>query len=223
MRVLDVASARDDEPGSPGAGRLAAPAVLTMPVARLGRTDLAALIASCSGRRLLPDSVDSLVDRADGYCHCWPRSSPTPPSLPDAGTVGLVPRTFAALVSRQMTALSPVRCQAAAAIACSDPDWALLSEVTGQPEGVIGLMATGAVGVARQTSNSRAVGAGPNIELALVRQLTTPQVEELAQHVTHLRYRVHAGDPWSRPGRLAAAPPLITDDERPPRFRLEAA
>ena len=28
------------------------------------------------------------------------------------------------------------------------------------------------------------------IELSLVRLLTTPKVEELAQHVTHLRYRV---------------------------------
>jgi hypothetical protein len=29
-----------------------------------------------------------------------------------------------------------------------------------------------------------------HIELNLVRRLTTPEVEELAQHVTHLRYRV---------------------------------
>src|SRR2546430_7355530 len=29
-----------------------------------------------------------------------------------------------------------------------------------------------------------------HIELELVRRMTTPQVEELAQHVTHLRYRV---------------------------------
>jgi dihydrofolate reductase len=30
-----------------------------------------------------------------------------------------------------------------------------------------------------------------HIELDLVRRLTTPEVEELAQHVMHLRYRVH--------------------------------
>jgi dihydrofolate reductase len=30
-----------------------------------------------------------------------------------------------------------------------------------------------------------------HIELELVRQLTTPEVADLAQHVTHLRYRVH--------------------------------
>jgi dihydrofolate reductase len=31
------------------------------------------------------------------------------------------------------------------------------------------------------------------VELDLVRRLTTPDVEELAQHVTHLRYRVRSG------------------------------
>jgi hypothetical protein len=29
-----------------------------------------------------------------------------------------------------------------------------------------------------------------HVELDLVRRLTTPKVEELAQHVVHLRYRV---------------------------------
>lgn len=30
-----------------------------------------------------------------------------------------------------------------------------------------------------------------HIELNLVRRLTTPEVEELTQHVRHLRYRIH--------------------------------
>jgi hypothetical protein len=39
------------------------------------------------------------------------------------------------------------------------------------------------------------------LELDPVRRLTTPQVEELTQHVTHLRYRIR------RPGVRLAVPP----------------
>jgi len=34
-----------------------------------------------------------------------------------------------------------------------------------------------------------------HIELDLVRRLTTPDIEDLAQHVTHMRYRIRRADP----------------------------
>ena len=143
LPILLAASARDDEPGSFVAARLiATPAITTFPVGRLKQADVAALITSCAGDRLTAEHVDALAARADGLpLLAEELANASIHGEPSAGgpPAAVVPDAFARIVTRRLEKMSPGsrRILAAAALAGTDPDWALLPRVVGEPEDAV--------------------------------------------------------------------------------------
>ncbi|WP_318014261.1 ATP-binding protein [Geodermatophilus sp. YIM 151500] len=138
--VLVAASARDDEPGSAAVDRLATgPGVRTLTLSRLGPAELTTLAGVRAAGRLGEDQLAALVARADGLPLLVEELVDEVVRTAPAATSTPVPRTMTALVRRRFAVLDPVAqtCLRAAAVAGTDPDWALLPPVVGQPEDVV--------------------------------------------------------------------------------------
>jgi DNA-binding CsgD family transcriptional regulator len=140
--VLVAATARDDEPGSAVVDRLTgSPGVRTLPLSRLRPAEAAALAGTRASGRIPEAELAALIARAEGLpllaeelvdeAVRGAASSTSSGSMPAA-----VPRTMTALVRRRLSLLQPVAqlCLRAAAVAGTDPDWALLPAVIGRPE-----------------------------------------------------------------------------------------
>ncbi|SEO74938.1 ATP-binding protein [Trujillonella endophytica] len=149
-RVLVAAAARDDEPNADALDRLAAgPGVRATPLTRLAPAELATLVRARTREPLDDDVLAALVARADGLpLLAEELLVEVLRSPPAAGAPPPVPRTVAALARRRLALLEPVaqQCLRVAAVAGTEPDWAVLPAAVGQPEAVVLAAARAAVG-----------------------------------------------------------------------------
>ena len=143
-RVLLVLTARDDVV-LPGVARLAAaPGVTVLPLGRLDEAGVGALAAACRGGVPLPVAeLHELVARSDGLPFLVEELLGA-----DAGS-SRVPPTLAGLVTRRLAGLPEAGrpLVVAAAVAGGDPDWRLVSAVTGAAEPAVLQALRGAVEV----------------------------------------------------------------------------
>ncbi len=149
--VLIAGSARDEQPSSGVAGRLARlDGVTTLRLTRLDAAEVGALAEHCSAGRPLPEEVRRfLIDKSEGLPFLveellagvfaagppWNAAGPpwnaAGPPWNAAGAAVPVPPTLAGLVARRLATLTPEQRRAveAAAVLGTDPDYVVLAAV----------------------------------------------------------------------------------------------